>query len=47
VILIAGTAADSDGAHHFAIFFERNATREDHDLAIVGGVDTKELVTRL
>ena len=35
VILFAGAAADADGADDFTLFLERDATGEDHVLAVV------------
>jgi len=47
VVLIARASADVDSADHLAIALTGNATGEDHDLAVVGGVDPKELHSRL
>jgi hypothetical protein len=42
VVLLTATAADTDGAYDFAVAFQRNAARENHDLAIVGRVNTED-----
>ena len=47
VILFAGASADADGAYDFAFFLQGDAACEDHDLAVVGGVDAEELVAGL
>ena len=47
VVLIAGTTADTDCTHNFAAALQRDSPGEDHDLALIGGMDTKELSTRL
>jgi len=47
VVLGAGAAADSNGADDFAVLLQGDASGEDHDLAVVGGVDAEELVARL
>src|SRR4030081_1951149 len=47
VILFAGSSADADGADDFAVLLQGDASGEDHDLAVVGGVDAEELVARL
>src|SRR5215469_15221138 len=47
VVLIAGTAAHTDCAHNFATTLQRDSPGEDHDLAIIGGMDAEELSTRL
>src|SRR5271170_5293754 len=47
VILFAGAAADADGADYFSVLLEWDAAGEDHDLAVVGGVDAEELISRL
>src|ERR1700743_2471254 len=43
MILVAGTATDSDGTDDLAVPLERNAPGEDHDLSIVGSVNAEEL----
>lgn len=35
VILLAGAAGDADGTDDFAVFFQRNAARENHYFAVV------------
>ena len=47
MILIAGAAADADGAHNLAVPLERDAAGKNHDLPVVGGVDAEKLSTRL
>ena len=47
MILLAGSAADADGSDYFAILLKRNTAGEDHNLAVVGGVDAEELVPGL
>src|SRR5579862_6910871 len=47
MILIARATADANRAYNFSALLQRDAAREDHDLAVVGGVDTKELPARL
>src|SRR5947209_8485315 len=47
VVLIARAAADADRADHLAVLLQRNPTGENHDLAIIGGVDSEELPARL
>ncbi len=47
VILSAGAAAYSDCTDYFAVLLEGDAAGEDHDLAVVGGVDAEELVAGL
>jgi hypothetical protein len=47
VVLFAGTAADTDRADDFAILFQRDAAGEDHDAAVVGGIDAEELAAGL
>src|SRR5450631_3138340 len=47
MIVFTGTSADADGAYHLSATLNRNATREDHDLAVVRSVNAKELLTRL
>src|ERR1700761_5277646 len=43
MILVAGTATDSDGTDDLTVSLERDAPGEDHDLSIVGSVDAEEL----
>src|SRR5450755_4432869 len=43
MVLIARAAADADGADDLSIAFQWNATCEDHDSAIIGGVNAEEL----
>src|SRR5271170_2561110 len=47
VVLLSGATTNSDGTDDFAVLFERDAAGEDHDLAVVGGVDAEELVAGL
>jgi len=47
VILIARSAAYSNGSHDLSAFTQRNSARENHDPAIVGSVDSEELPSRL
>src|SRR6185436_7285585 len=44
VILVARPAAHADRAHDLAVLLQRDAAREDHDPAVVAGVDPEELV---
>ena len=43
VVLIARTATYSDGTHDFAVTLQGNASGEDHDFAIVRGVNPEKL----
>src|SRR5664279_4299275 len=47
VVLLARTTAHADRAHDFSVAFQRNASSEDHNLAIVGDMNAKELSARL
>src|SRR5664280_2308228 len=47
VVLLARTTAHADRAHDFSAAFQRNASSEDHDLAIVGDMNAEELSARL
>jgi hypothetical protein len=47
VILIAGSAAHSDGPDDLALPLERDATSKNHDLSVVGCVDSEELAAGL
>src|SRR6516165_5162976 len=47
MVLVPRTSADPDGPNHLSAPLQRYASGEDHDLPIVGGVNAKELVTRL
>ena len=47
VILFAGASADADGTDYFSFLLEWDAAGEDHDLAVVGGVDAEELISGL
>jgi len=47
VILIAGASGDADSADYLAVLLDGDAAGEDHDLAVVGGVDAEELVAGL
>src|SRR3984957_9595303 len=43
MILIPGSAADSDSSHHFSRLLEGDATGKNHDLAVIGCMDAKKL----
>ena len=45
--MLAGTAADTDGADDGAVGLQRDPAGEDHHPAVVGRVDAVELLTRL
>src|ERR1035437_10734038 len=47
VVLLAQATAHAGRAHDFSVAFQRNASGEDHDLAIVGDMNAKELSARL
>ena len=47
MVVFADAAGDADGADDFAVLFDGDAAGEDHDLAVVGGVDAEELVAGL
>src|ERR1017187_2173555 len=47
VVLFARATAHADGAHNFSVAFQRNASRKDHDFAVVGDMNTEELSARL
>ena len=47
LILLAGSSADADGSHDCPIPLQRDAAREDHYFAVVGCVNSKELLSRL
>lgn len=47
MILPAGAAAYSNSANHFPIALECHSAGEDHDAAIIGRMDAKELLTSL
>src|ERR1035438_8590681 len=47
LILLSRSAANSDGAYHFAVPLQRNAAREDHHASVVGDVDAEKLVPGL
>src|ERR1700674_3361674 len=47
VVLIARAAAHADGTHNLAATLQRDATGEDHDLAVVRGMDAEKLSARL
>jgi hypothetical protein len=43
LILIAAAAADADCAYYLALPFQRDSASEDHDLAVIRGMNTEEL----
>jgi hypothetical protein len=45
MILLAGAAAHSNSANHFPIALEWHSAGDDHDAAIIGRMDAKELLT--
>src|SRR5438552_10015890 len=47
MVLVTRTTTYADGAYYFTVALERDAAGENHDLAIVGGVDPKELAAGL
>src|SRR5215469_1255990 len=47
LVLIARATADADGADNLSVPLQRDASGENHDLAVVGSVDAKELSARL
>src|SRR5205814_1128314 len=47
MILIAGTAADTNRTDYLAIQLQWDAAGKNHDLAVVGGVNAEELASRL
>jgi hypothetical protein len=47
VVLFAGASADADGSDDFSVFLERDSAGEDHDFAVVGGMDAEELTAGL
>ena len=47
MVLLSRSAADPNRADDLPVLLQRNATRKDHDLAVVGCVDAKELIARL
>src|SRR5882724_12335237 len=47
VVLLSRTSANTNGAHHFSFLHQWNSTGENHDFAVVGGVNSKKLATRL
>src|SRR5271165_6006490 len=47
MILLAGPSADANGPDDLTVLLEWNAACEDHDLAVVRGVDTEELAAGL
>lgn len=47
MILLTGAAGNANGPHNFGIALYWDATAKDHDLAVVRGVDTEELVAGL
>jgi hypothetical protein len=46
LVLFAAPAADADGAYYLACTLQRDSSRENHDPAPVGGVDSIELSAR-
>src|SRR6478672_3519499 len=47
MILLAQAAAYADCTHDLAFELERNATSKDHDAAMIGRMDTEELIAAL
>src|SRR4051794_33432093 len=47
LVLFAHATADPDRADHRAVALNGDTTGEDHDLAVVGGVDAVEILSRL
>src|ERR1019366_805457 len=47
MVLLARAAADADGAYNFAVALQRDTAREDHNLAVVRGMDAEKLSARL
>jgi hypothetical protein len=47
VVLIARAAAHADGTHNLAATLQWDAAGEDHDLAVVRGMDAEKLPARL
>jgi len=47
VILVSRSAADSDRSNDLSILLQWNTAGEDHDLAVVGCMNTEELTTGL
>src|SRR5262245_13127308 len=43
MILIPRASTDTDRAHHVAIALQRNSAGENHDLAVIGSVNSEEL----
>lgn len=47
VILISGPTTDADRTNDFAVSLQWDTAGENHDLAVVRGMDSKELAPRL
>src|SRR5580658_1196729 len=47
LVLLPRSAADANRANDFAVLSEWNAAGKDHHLAIIGGMNPKELLPRL
>ena len=47
VVLLSRSAADTDRTDDLAVLLQRDATSKNHDLAVVGSVDSKELIAGL
>ena len=47
VILLSRSTADTDRTDDLPVLLQRNATSKNHDLAVVGSVDSKELIAGL
>src|SRR4026208_2308791 len=47
MVLVSRTAAYADRTHDLAALLQRNPAGEDHDAAIIGGVDSEKLASGL
>jgi hypothetical protein len=47
VVLLSRSAADTDRTDDLAVLLQRDATSKNHDLAVVGSMDSKELIAGL
>ena len=47
VVLLSRSTADTDRTDDLPVLLQRNATSKNHDLAVVGSVDSKELIAGL
>ena len=47
VVLVARATAYADGSNYLAAALQRDTAGEDHDLAVIRGMDAEELPTRL